>query len=157
MGWIWTTASRDQIIRLAIGNLLLGLVLFLAKAKVAHPAARQCPRIAGTANLSARGPRSPLPLSLQVGWGEGERQCFQPGHASVSATASCSWVWLFLSLPFSCGSVLFSIARFARFESIAPHARSKKKTRSSVHVTILEMGSLQAPGPAEPTAAIRNQ
>jgi hypothetical protein len=26
MGWIWTTANRDQIIRLVIGNQLLGLV-----------------------------------------------------------------------------------------------------------------------------------
>src|SRR5215831_11940865 len=57
MGGIWTTASRDQIIRLVIGNLLLGLVSFLAKAKAVHPDVRQCPRIAGTANLSAREPR----------------------------------------------------------------------------------------------------
>jgi hypothetical protein len=72
----------------------------------------------------------PLPLPLQVGWGEGERQCFQPGHASASATASCSWVWLFLSLPFSCWSVLFPIARFAWFRA-SRHTRGRKRKQDS--------------------------
>ena len=84
--------------------------------------------------LLLRRTRSPLPMPLQVGWGEGERQCFQPGHASVSATASCSWVWLFLSLPFSCGSVLFPIARFARFRA-SRHTRGRKR-KQEVHVMV---------------------
>ena len=43
MGWIWTTASRDQIIRLVIEIPLLGLVLSLAKVKAVHRAGLRCP------------------------------------------------------------------------------------------------------------------
>ena len=50
MGWIWTTASRDQIIRFVIGNLLLGLVLSLAKVKAVHRVGLRCPETAGIVN-----------------------------------------------------------------------------------------------------------
>src|SRR5262249_17306210 len=89
---------------------------------------------------------SPLPLPLQGGWGEGERHCSQPGHASLCD--SC-WVWLFLSLPLSCWSVLFPIARFARFRA-SRYARDRRR-KQDIHFIAQFSKLVHSTRPARPS------